>query len=317
MKKIIALLLLFSLGLSACGTTGQEEADFAPAEENCLKVVTAMNKALWETFLMEFQEQSGIWVSIRELNPEELTDAVRHGEADLILGCGADTALELEKFLAPLTVEGMENKLWTPVMYQLPVIIYNPYLIRKNPPEGWGDLISLRWQGSFAVSDPNRDDMSRAVLPELLQLFPEREGRELMEAFSKNTGGVYGSADEVLDAVVEGSFPMGIVPESAALRAAAGGEKISIVYPREGALLCPEMAALPKKSEHPEQAGRLISFILDEKTQRHGWEYLCLRPVLEEPEYLPEKPLFTDEENEDSEGQGPLEILNEIWKREA
>lgn len=293
MKVRILILLVLCVLLGGCSLPQQPQTEFAPEPESCLLVYTTMDKSVWEPFLLEFQEQSDLWIQLEQGTAQDLLEKMEKSpeDVDLILGCGADNLDAIQSWLAQLPIEETANEKWTPVFYQVPVIIYNPHLIQKNLPTGFIDLSDPRWQGSFAFADPNTDVLSRSVLAALVHFQTKEIPQNVLKQFSRNVGGIFSCTEKVLDAVGDGTCPLGIVPESAALNAISRGENLEIVYPEEGELLLPAAMALPIEGKHPEQAVRLMTFLIDEATQRHGWEYCNLRPVLEDLQYLPEKPI--------------------------
>ena len=52
------------------------------------------------------------------------------------------------------------------------VLIYNPVLVRMNPPEGWSSLLDPAWRGRIAFTSPAVSGSSYTALATLLQALP-------------------------------------------------------------------------------------------------------------------------------------------------
>lgn len=281
MLAILALLL----SLTGCGgVRATDWSAFAPAPENRLVIYTSHPESVYAPIVKEFEERTGIWVQVETGGTSELLDrleAERDAPAcDLLFGGGADSltarAELFSPYVSPLAedvIPGLlcEDGSWTPFSTLPVVLIYNPVLVRMNPPEGWESLLDPIWRGRIAFASPAVSGCSYTALATMLQILPE-EGT--LEAFFRNLNGQLLSGisevvDEIAGAVAEGSYAIGITTESAALEAIEGGRDVAILYPGEGTSAIPDGTAVVAGCAHEENARRFIDFTLGEDVQEY------------------------------------------------
>ena len=85
----------------------------------------------------------------------------------------------------------------------------------------------------------------------------------------------------VLDSVAEGTDLVGITLEETALKRAAAGEDIALIYPDDGTSCLPDGCALVQGAPHPENARRFLDFIAGEDVQSRLETEFSRRPVRE------------------------------------
>ena len=174
---ILGVLLLF---LSACGA-GQPAASFAPAEEERLVVYTSHEETVYGPIIKEFEDRTGIWVQVENGGTGELLDRIaaeaESPSCDLLFGGGADTLRSrpelFEPYVSPLTREVLPafrcpDGTWTAFSSLPVVLIYNPMLIRSNPPDSWQSLLDPAWRGKIAFASPAVSGSSYTALAALL-----------------------------------------------------------------------------------------------------------------------------------------------------
>ena len=260
MKRIAAVMLALLL-LSGCAWTEPEAEMPSVLPEQTLTVCIPRDRELWLPFVREFQQRTGIWVRVRtELQAED---------NDVLLDYDP---LETELSLTESVCVGN----------QVPVIVCNPQLIRKNAPAGLLDLAQAPWQGTLAFADPASSRFSRNVLALLRTLAPETSPEALIRAFSGAVAESVDSSRQVLEAVGSGTAAMGLVPESQALLALEEGIRLGVIVPGEGRFLLPILAGICSGAPNPENAGAFLAFLLEEDTQNHLRTFCRVCPASEE-----------------------------------
>lgn len=295
MKRLLAALLALLFLLSGCGGTGGDGLTvFAPQEDRRLVIYTSHPSSVYAPLVREFEERTGIWVRVETGGTAALLDRLAEEReepaCDLLFGGGADSLTArsglFEPYVSPLSEELdpaflCEDGSWTPFSAMPVVIIYNPVLVRMNPPEGWESLLSPVWQGRIAFADPTVSGGSYTALATMAQALP---GEDTLEAFYRSLAGrtlsdISGVVDEVSNAVAEGSCTIGVTMESAALEAVRAGRDVALVYPREGTSAVPDGMAVVSGCAHRENARRFIDFVLTQDAQRYLQRECLRRPV--------------------------------------
>ena len=284
MKRLAAWICALLL-LSGCGGKGETDWDaFAPAEEDRLVIYTSHPESVYRPIIKEFEERTGIWVQVETGGSGELLDRLEAGQdapvCDLFFGGGVDSLSDRKALFAPYTSPLAEHidpaylcadGSWTPFSSLPVVLIYNPVLVRTNPPEGWESLLDPVWRGRIAFADPAVSGASYTALATLLQILP---GEGVLEAFYRNLDGqllpgISKVVDEVAGAVAEGSCTIGVTVEPAALEAIRAGRDVALVYPREGTSAAADGMAITAGCAHEENARKFIDFALGEDVQRY------------------------------------------------
>lgn len=305
MRRLFTLVFLLLL-LGGCGASPEAPAEgFAPAEEERLVVYTSHREAVYRPIIQEFENRTGIWVQVETGGTGELLDRLaaeaESPACDLLFGGGADSLQSqpelFEPYTSPLTDEiqpafRCPEGTWTAFSSLPVVLIYNPVLVRSNPPDSWRSLLDPAWRGKIAFASPVISGSSYTALAAMLQVLPGGDG-DLLAAFLQNLDGqVLESSSQVVNAVADGSSYIGAIPEDVALRAIAEGRDVALLRPKEGTCLLPDGMAVVSGCAHGDNARRFIDFALREDVQRYLSEH-CLRRSAREDLSWSEEPLDT------------------------
>lgn len=295
MRRLLAGALCLLL-LTGCG--GRRLTDwsaFAPGEEERLVIYTSHPQSLYEPLVREFEERTGVWVQVETGGTAELLDrleAEREApECDLLFGGGVDSLTARRELFEPYTspqVEYLDASLrcgdgsWSAFSVAPVVLVYNPVLVRMNPPAGWKSLLDPVWRGRIAFASPLSSGVSYTALATMRQILPEEEN--VLAAFCRNLDGRFlpetgAVVDAVADAVADGSCTVGITLEPAALEAAEAGRDVALLYPEEGTSAVADGMAVVAGCAHGENARRFVDFALGEDAQRYVAENCWRRPA--------------------------------------
>lgn len=294
-RRLTALLAALLLTLSGCGgTDGDGLSGFAPAGEDRLVIYTSHQESLYGPLIKEFEERTGIWVQVETGGTAELLDRLEEEKdapaCDLLFGGGADSLTACRELFAPYIStlsEEVDPALlcgegwWTPFSILPVVLIYNPVLVRMNPPEGWNSLLNPAWRGRIAFATPGTSGLSYTALATMSQVLPEED---VLNTFfynlnGKTLSGIGEVADAVSDAVAGGGCAIGVTTEAAAREAIQAGRDLALVYPREGTSAPADGMAVISGCAHEENARRFIDFALGGDVQRYAERECLRRPV--------------------------------------
>lgn len=281
MKRLMLLLLCLTL-LSGCASPGRQTWEgYAPAEDKRLVVYTSHKEEIYKPILQEFEARTGIWVQVETGGTNEMLEQIASEKdyplGDLMFGGGVESLEAYSDYFTAFTPEGMDKirdgyylpgSKWLPFSSLPIVLIYNPKLVGEDIPQGWNSLVEERWKGKIAFARPDVSGSSYTALATLLQVLP-MENDELLRLFFINLDGrILSGSGDVVDAVADGDFSIGVTLEETAKKGIAAGKDIAMVYPAEGTSDVPDGVAIIKGCAHEENAKLFISFILGEDVQK-------------------------------------------------
>ena len=244
--------------------------------------------------IQEFEARTGIWVEVEAGGTSELLARLRREAdapaADVMFGGGVDSLEAYQDCFSPYFCAGWEGLdpamrseegLWTPFSALPVVIIYNTKLVVPGQITGWRDLFSPAWQGRIAFCDPSVSGSSFTGLITLLRAVDGDTDETLMRFAVSLDGRQLDSSGAVLDSVAGGTDLVGITLEETALKRAAAGEDIALIYPDDGTSCIPDGGALVQGAPHPENARKFLDFIAGNDVQSRLETEFSRRPVRE------------------------------------
>lgn len=277
MKRII-LLLLAALILTGCA--GNADPGVLPPEvDQRLTVATSLEKEVWEPLVLEFEQRTGIWTEVITGSAPELLENWEDAGWDLIFGCETDLLAAHADAFQPcpdisedFSVFSPIGETYCPVSSRGVVLIYNPKLIRQNPPTGFDSLLDPAWQGHIAFADPRQSDFGRTVLEILTMENPEEDPEAVLTRFSGNLGALLPDIGAVIDSVADGSCRLAVVPEDAAKRCLRAGGSLTVVYPSQGTYRIAQGCAVFRDAPHRENGEDFLRFLLSRDAQSYALE---------------------------------------------
>lgn len=306
-KQVLLLLFILALLLSGCEVSSAPEEDYAPAEAQRLVVYTSHKEEVYLPIIREFEERTGIWVEVVTGGTNELLEAVRSGKAagaDIMFGGGVESLENSKEYFSPYRCDARESlnsdycsdsDYWTPFSALPIVLVYNTKLVSQAELCGWEDLLSDRFTGRIAYTDPSRSGSCYTSLVTLLYASEQTEEETLRRFSEALAGQQLQSSGAVLAAVEDGTALVGITLEETAMKRIATGSNLAIVYPLEGTGCVPDGSAIMKGAAHPENAALFMDFIVSVDVQQ----------LLAAEQYR--RPVRNDVEN-----IGPLPALDEL-----
>jgi iron(III) transport system substrate-binding protein len=293
-----ALISLCALLLTACGGSGDAE----------LVVYSGRNEALLKPILDDFAEESGLNVAVRFADTTELAGTLlEEGDkprADVFIGqdAGALSRLDERGRLAKFTPPGaLEHRFrsrddtWVGLSARVRVLIVNT---EELPPAQWPksvfELTDPKWKGKVAA--PNATNASWiGFISEMRLKRGDDFTRRWLEDMKANDLAVLGSHTDVRNAVGTGEFQLGLVNHYYVELEKKEGSPVDAIYTDQepggfGAVINASSGGIVKGASHPENAKRLLDYLLTEKVQREfaglNFEYPVM-PGVEAPGLKP------------------------------
>ena len=290
MKRTLMLLIIVSLLLSACTAAGPA-TEYAPDESMRLTVYTSHKEEVYMPIIREFEERTGIWVEVVAGGTNELLKKIESQQdrsvADVMFG-GSVENLEAYKhcFESYATIHSdsveksflSDTSLWTPFSALPVVLIYNTKLVKPEQLTGWNSLEDPTFRGRIAFADPTVSGSSFTALATRILVGQGQTG-VLLSLAENLSGHMLDSSGDVLTAVADGTYLVGITLEETAMKHLASGEDLAIVYPEEGTSCVPDATALVKGAPHKNNAQLFLDFTVSFEVQQMLSEASYRRPV--------------------------------------
>ena len=290
MKKLILFPLLAALFLSACQKT-ERTTEYTPDESMRLTIYTSHKEEVYMPIVREFEERTGIWVDVITGGTNELLERIEsqqdNVEADVMFGGGVESLKAYEHCFSPYVVGSSgsirephqaEDAVWTPFSALPVVLIYNTKLVSPDKITGWSSLSDPIFRGRIAFADPAISGSSFTALATQI-LAGNSMGKTLATLAENLQGKTLSSSGDVLNAVADGSYLVGITLEETALKYIAAGADLAMVYPEEGTSCVPDASAIVKGAPHSENAKKFLDFTVSYEVQQMLSESSYRRPV--------------------------------------
>jgi len=165
---------------------------------------------------------------------------------------------------------------WTASNAHIMIIMVNKSLVQESEmPKAWKDLFALAWKGKVVMANPEKSGSAYAQVYGLYKLYGW-DGLNQLIANAK----ILDSSSLIYKGVAAGEYPLGITMEYAAYRYIAGGDKnVGIIYPSDGAFMAPEAAGIVKNCPHPEEAKKLLDYLLSKEVVEEVFDKFSRRPA--------------------------------------
>lgn len=282
MRKILAIMILV-LFLPGCAALPRNP-EKTGTEVQQLVLATSLPQRSVEPLVTEFENRTGIWVTVHSGSARNMLELARAGECDLLLGLGADTveanreifqAIPIGPELADWVPTGNH---WMPFFATRPVLIYNRNLVQNNPPAEIADLLEPMWREQIAFADPRLCDFSAMTL-NVLAGGSQTAVEERLAQFVKNVNILLPQTRDAVNEVARGNACIALVCEQ--MLSEHPALSMGIVYPPGDTQVFTEAAAIPMGAKNEEAALAMLDFLMQEDVQQYAQEHLGGYSVLE------------------------------------
>jgi iron(III) transport system substrate-binding protein len=294
-------LLMLAIMLAGCGGSDAEE----------VVLYTSLNEPTVRSVLSVFEERTGIKVNVlADTERDKTVGLVRtlleerdNPRADVFWN--SETAhtvrLKQEGVLerldpAPKGADGIPARFRDPEGYwfgfaaRARVLIVNTELLpsAERPTSMW-DLIDARYRGRAALVRPVTGTTLTHVTA-LAHVLPKEEWERFLDGVLANECHLPPGNGRLAQLVGEGEIAFGFTDTSDYRMVRNEGRPVDVVYPDQdgiGTLLLPNSVARVRGGPNPENARRLIEFLISEDCERilahHARGHIPLRPGVDHP----------------------------------
>lgn len=289
-SKIMAIILMFTAVLTACGKKDDAPANNAKNETKTeakafegktLNVVATSDK--YVGLFDKFTEQTGAKVEFLSMSSGEVisrTKAEGKPMADLWFGGGLDAFLAadadglLEHYVSDNSKDvdpayKDENGAWIAKGLTVAGFLVNNKILEEKGlevPMTWDDLAKPEYKGLVIMSNPAVSGTNYAVVKGLLDAKGEESGWEYLKALNENIEFYSKRGKDPQEKTVQGEFAIGIIPVDNGAFEVAKDNGLTVVYP-DMIPWVPEGVAIFKDSENVDVAKAFVDFMLTPEAQ--------------------------------------------------
>ena len=281
-RPLLAVILAVSMLIAACGGTGSSGS----GGSGTLTVYSADGLGSWyKTQFADFTKETGINVNLVEAGSGEVVSRVEkeqsNPQADLLVTLppfiqkaeksgllqdgGADTTGIAGDLVGP-------GGVYVPIVNNALCFIANP---GANPqPSTWDDLLKPEFKGKIQYSTPGQAGDGTAVLVLLQELLGKQNALEYLTKLQANNVGPSSSTGKLQPKVSNGELLVANGDVQMNLGSIKNdGSKFTIFFPAmpdnsRTTVSLPYVAGVTKGSKRPEEAKKLLAFLLSDEVQK-------------------------------------------------
>lgn len=161
------------------------------------------------------------------------------------------------------------------------IIAYNTNLVSaERAPQTWIELILPEWKDQIIMANPLYSGAKNVTVGALTRKLSWRY-YNLLRA---NGAVVVRGNSDAARKIAAGEFKLGFTLDNIALKMAAAGSPIAIVYPRDGTVVIPSPIAIIKTAKNPAAAKLFLDYILTKEGQEIVVEKGFFIPIREDVE---------------------------------
>lgn len=145
------------------------------------------------------------------------------------------------------------------------VITYNKkFITDEDAPKSFAEFTDPKWKGKIASGSPLESGTNFMLMNSLIY----RYGYDFLKKLRNNDIMSAGGNSAVMQRVVSGERPVGMVILENVLSAKKTNPNIGFLYPSDGAVLIPGPIAIAKTSANKEAAKKIYDYMLTEDAQK-------------------------------------------------
>jgi iron(III) transport system substrate-binding protein len=284
-RRVALAILILAVVAGACG-----RSDSTGSAGRTVTIYVSTDRVFSEPVLREYERRAGV-----KVNPVYDTEETKStGLANRLLAEKArpqsdvfwsnepvrTLVLKSREVLAPYkspSAEGIPAALvdpdgyWTGFSARMRVIAYNTKLVKpEDAPRSVFDLADPKWRGQVAIADPRFGSTSFHVAA-LYAIAGDQKMDELFRRLKENGVRVVDGNSVVRDLVARGDVKVGLTDTDDVNVALEDGQPIAMVLPDKeglGVPVMPNMVSLIANAPHPDEARRLIDYLLSSDVER-------------------------------------------------
>ena len=159
---------------------------------------------------------------------------------------------------------------WTGFSARARVFVVNKKV--ENKPNSILAYTDPRWKGKGVIANP-LFGTTTVEIAAIFTLWEDDQARAFMEDMKKNGVGISTSNGESTDFVASGQYEFSLVDSDDAVSRIRQGKNIEMVYPDQGedelgCLIVPNAVVFINGARHPDNARKLIDYLLSKATER-------------------------------------------------
>ena len=142
----------------------------------------------------------------------------------------------------------------------------------ENKPNSIKDYVDNKFKGKGVIANPLFGTTSVQVAA-LFTIWGDGKGKQFLNALKANGVKISTSNGESADLVASGEFAFAMVDSDDSIACARQGKNVETIYPDQGpdglgTLVVPNGVALIRQAPHPENARKLVDYLLSRETER-------------------------------------------------
>jgi iron(III) transport system substrate-binding protein len=258
-----------------------------------LVVYTSNENTLNELVFAAFSKETGIHVDNVSAGSGVVVKRIQaekdRPQGDIIWGVSRSLLETNQAYFAPYASKNIDaipaeyrdpNNLWIGNNLHLLVVLQNTKVLPESEgPKSWNDLLSPKYKGKIAFTDPANSGAAYSMVTLLVDLWGGGDaGWQKVKALFANLK-VLNRSSLVFQGVGNGEYPLGISLEYAGYLWAQNGAPVKVIYPSEGTWAAMEGVAILKGGPNPESARRFVDWINRKDTREMILKATFRRPT--------------------------------------